>query len=607
MATPERMPEKNEIDLKLGIKSSLSNVKGAIALVYLLWKSSDRKAALAYSEANGTGIRLAAGSEVPLKALLSPLYAPLGVSDDEFMAKINENPLFQAQIEHLNVAFELIWRLAKLAFADGRPLSAERTGGNRYEKRIYFTKNLDLIDLLVSENPDEYNKIFLKWATDFELTLDANREKKLIEVLTILSEEAVYKLKIGNEDVRYNLNGVYKKLADGETSVDISGEEESKGPLRILKSSLAEGLNPYLSYRNGTVTLAPAETLSRLTEYQRRVAHSLSLWSHELVLIDEKPESGDAAEHADIATFSHNRILFGAPGTGKSHTLEEDRRAFGERYERVTFHANYSFGQFVGTYKPVAVANEITYKYVPGPFMRLLVKAMKDPGKLPHLLIIEEMNRANVAAVFGDVFQLLDREDGVSEYPIETSEDMRVYLESELGGTHEKIVIPANLYIWATMNSADQGVFPMDTAFKRRWDFQYIGIDDGSEEIAGIEVTLPTGKVVAWNEFRTEINTRLLRTCRVNEDKLMGPFFLKRAVLEDGAKFNEAFKSKVLMYLFEDAGKQHRKTLFSGGEYGTYSEVCRAYDEIGEGIFGFALSEGTAVSGDTEDEEGAES
>ena len=193
----------------------------------------------------------------------------------------------------------------------------------------------------------------------------------------------------------------------------------------------------------------------------------------------------------------HNRIVFGAPGTGKSNRLENDKVVFGQNFERVTFHPNYSYAQFVGTYKPVPVkelvngveTTTITYKYVPGPFMRTYVKAIrsiKENNPKPYLLLIEEINRANVAAVFGDVFQLLDRANGQSEYEIETSEDMRAYLAQELKGKesdYERIRIPKNMYLWATMNSADQGVFPMDTAFKRRWNFEYIGINENSEGI----------------------------------------------------------------------------------------------------------------------------
>ena len=125
-----------------------------------------------------------------------------------------------------------------------------------------------------------------------------------------------------------------------------------------------------------------------------------------------------------------NRIIFGAPGTGKSHKLEKDSAVFGDNVERVTFHPNYSFSQFVGTYKPVQgeKPGDITYEYVPGPFMRVYTRAVNNPGE-DYLLIVEEINRANVAAVFGDVFQLLDRKDGVSEYPIATTEDIKKYFK----------------------------------------------------------------------------------------------------------------------------------------------------------------------------------
>ena len=312
-----------------------------------------------------------------------------------------------------------------------------------------------------------------------------------------------------------------------------------------------------------------------------------------------------------------NRIIFGAPGTGKSHKLEEDSKLFGENMERVTFHPNYSYAQFVGTYKPIQGENptDIKYEYIPGPFMRTYVNALNNPEK-KFLLLIEEINRANVAAVFGDVFQLLDRKNGVSEYPIATSEDIKKHLLekldclkdqdiNELSDEEKKMYlemkIPENMYIWATMNSADQGVFPMDTAFKRRWEFEYISVNE-PEQVAKIEkyvipmcANTEQGYYVNWNDLRTRINSILIDNCKVNEDKLLGPFFISKNVLDDikankdekdrilaidkesrsdednnilaeickkEISYMKAFESKVIMYLFEDVMKMRAEKIF---------------------------------------------
>lgn len=304
-----------------------------------------------------------------------------------------------------------------------------------------------------------------------------------------------------------------------------------------------------------------------------------------------------------------NRIVFGAPGTGKSYQLkidcEKELNGTVGDYERVTFHPDYSYSKFVGTYKPITDSNgTIKYTFVPGPFMRLYVQAIKSgwtETPQPFLLIIEEINRAKVAAVFGDIFQLLDRDDdGVSEYDIHASEDVKNYLAEALDGRpedYQKIKIPDNMFIWATMNSADQGVFPMDTAFKRRWNFEYLGINKNEEKISGIGKIELAGsdEPVEWNILRRAINEKMSSDqFNINEDKLMGPFFLSKKIIasdEDGMiidtdKFVAAFKSKVIMYLYEDAVKQGKHRFFDGCDNSKYSSVCDAFDELGMGIFG---------------------
>ena len=290
----------------------------------------------------------------------------------------------------------------------------------------------------------------------------------------------------------------------------------------------------------------------------------------------------------------HQRIYFGAPGTGKSYLLNEEAKNLVDKYERVTFHPNYMYGNFIGTFKPfpkkIDGKEEITYKYVPGVLLRLLIEALKDPeGK--YMLVIEEINRANTAGVFGDFFQLLDRnEEGESQYPISTSEELREYLreefknnesiKSKLGEDFEKIYLPKNLYIWATMNSSDQGIMPLDTAFKRRWNFKYIGIDEGEEEIKAKYYFKDSGRRYLWNEFRKKLNEELLRNCNVPEDKLLGPYFIDKATLDSSSEeeLMEVIKDKVLMYLYEDIGKMYRNILFSN-EVKSYSSLCIIFSE----------------------------
>lgn len=326
--------------------------------------------------------------------------------------------------------------------------------------------------------------------------------------------------------------------------------------------------------------------------------------------------------------LSRNRIFFGAPGTGKSYTLNKEKNDLllgcEDNYERVTFHPDYTYANFVGSYRPVEAdengTKKITYQFVPGPFMRVLKKALiKDQ---PYLLIIEEINRANPAAAFGDVFQLLDRDsNGNSEYSISPSKEMIAYLKSkeDIDGSSltdrdiKELRIPSNMFIWATMNSADQGVYPMDTAFKRRWDFKYIGINDGEDHINTM-IKDTDKKYYNWNKFRTALNDVLKKS--VNEDKLIGPFFIKQVIdkelieePEELAKLNSTIKSKLIMYLFEDVARQKsiREKVFKNAD-ATLSELFTEFDDNGIAIFKFdvekkdKLSDSDAASVEESDE-----
>lgn len=401
---------------------------------------------------------------------------------------------------------------------------------------------------------------------------------------------------------------------DNTDNPEQSADYKNNRTVRWLKKNISRNI---LS-SNLHKSLMTAMSIFSLNDYKSAVSDLLrGTYVKDEDRTELEEETMELVFNTSIETkYERNRIVFGAPGTGKSHKLKEDCEEMVNNtdgsFERVTFHPEYSYSQFVGTYKPVMGddGETIKYSYVPGPFMRMYVEALKSgrtDSPQPHLLLIEEINRAKVAAVFGDVFQLLDRDDdGVSEYEIQASEDIRKYLAKELGGSpdsYKRIRIPNNMFIWATMNSADQGVFPMDTAFKRRWNFEYLGIDENEEKIKGIGKIMLAGtdEPIEWNRLRKAINAKMSSSdFKINEDKLMGPFFLSKKVIasdENGMiidvdKFIDAFKSKVIMYLYEDAVKQGKHRFFDGClDTGKYSSVCDAFKTMGIGIFGTTFKE----------------
>lgn len=316
------------------------------------------------------------------------------------------------------------------------------------------------------------------------------------------------------------------------------------------------------------------------------------------------------------SNIPRNRIIYGAPGTGKSYLLDDARRRYfpkDAQFVRVTFHPNYSYSQFVGSYKPFPLYRDgdsgksyyssdmeliekreplIDYKFVPGPFIELLIKSLQN-RKSNFLLLIEEINRANAAAVFGDVFQLLDRKsDGESEYSITFARDAMNYMRS-VGIRQHQIRIPQNLYIWATMNSADQGVMPLDTAFKRRWSFEYVPLNLGADIMDRYYIkpkflTTP----IKWNQLRNAVNDRLI-AADIPEDKLIGPFFLKPHELldspDDSSDFSiDTFKNKLLLYLKDDVLRHTPGKIFEDG-LKTFSKIIEAYDK-GDNVFNFTIS-----------------
>ena len=300
------------------------------------------------------------------------------------------------------------------------------------------------------------------------------------------------------------------------------------------------------------------------------------------------------------STIPLQQIFYGAPGTGKSHAINE--LTAGKDVIRTTFHPDTDYSTFVGAYKPTTksvpvttvigtnavpviyngkemMEDKIVYEYVSQAFLQAYVAAWRkycdvQEGEEPvdEFLVIEEINRGNCAQIFGDLFQLLDRGDeGFSEYPIKADSDMKKLLEKEFEGLEIKnkeginalfkggkdivaevlagdiLLLPNNLYIWATMNTSDQSLFPIDSAFKRRWDWNYVPISNAGKNWM-IEVN---GAQYDWWKFLEAINDKVYHAT-YSEDKKLGYFFCKA---KDGVISADKFVSKVIFYLWNDVFK----------------------------------------------------
>ena len=308
-----------------------------------------------------------------------------------------------------------------------------------------------------------------------------------------------------------------------------------------------------------------------------------------------------------VSCLPLQQIFYGAPGTGKSFTINQEIK--GEDVIRTTFHPDSDYSSFVGAYKPttreitmrdlsgnpvieraqILTEEKIVYEFVPQAFLQAYIEAWEkyaacDEGNPQRqFLVIEEINRGNCAQVFGDLFQLLDRNDrGFSDYPVKADSDMKRYLAKAFKGMSipqvgainslyggrdvvsevlegNILLLPSNLFIWATMNTSDQSLFPIDSAFKRRWEWEYVPIrNEGKGWVIAAD-----GQEWDWWEFLNAVNEKI-GSITDSEDKKLGYFFVKPA---DGHTITaKTFVGKVLFYLWNDVFKDYG---FSDDEFQT--------------------------------------
>lgn len=314
----------------------------------------------------------------------------------------------------------------------------------------------------------------------------------------------------------------------------------------------------------------------------------------------------EEVQKGSITLISRQIIFYGAPGTGKSHKIKEvlgeyegcpeNKKVPKSNIFRTTFHPDSDYSTFVGAYKPTKGKKPlyglngghtvrlndgkddldediITYKFVPQAFLNAYIQAYRKPKENVYL-IIEEINRGNCAQIFGDLFQLLDRDRiGKSEYTIKADAELKTFLENELGEGSEAIkdgelCLPPNLYIYATMNTSDQSLFPIDSAFKRRWDWEYEPIKyKNTDWVIDIE-----GLRYRWSDFQKEVNTRILKDTG-SEDKMLGDYFVNPSAKVISY---DLFRNKILFYLWNDVCKDGDADIFPTDEDFSFSKL---YDE----------------------------
>lgn len=383
----------------------------------------------------------------------------------------------------------------------------------------------------------------------------------------------------------------------------------SKGAtgLRTISKQLLDEFVAFYAANPDATANDARNTLSGQTEIDKfEYGYASTLMIMAKMVLDNSAEMSQK----NLSLLNHEehpfqQIFYGAPGTGKSHTINKIIKK--EDVIRTTFHPDTDYSSFVGTYKPTMIAenlitvignkavyvenndgskvteSKIVYEFVPQSFLLAYIAAWKNYADADvnnikkQYLVIEEINRGNCAQIFGDLFQLLDRNDkGFSEYPINADVDMKKQLNKAFQGLEipqkdninamfegrdvvkgvldgDLLLLPNNLYIWATMNTSDQSLFPIDSAFKRRWDWKYVPISDAGKDWM-INVN---DNNYDWWDFLEKINN-LIGSTTNSEDKKLGYFFCKANANNEISA--ETFVGKVIFYLWNDVFKDYDYT-----------------------------------------------
>lgn len=459
---------------------------------------------------------------------------------------------------------------------------------DNYQKRVsnYLDLNPKSVEIKIVEAEDEVDS-----NTDLEQNQVIIFDKKLRTIIfeafkyakNTFGENKIlndYELKDSTIESREYKGLTLPEYFNSEVFIGLFDEEQTNNNLK--SSNTRRFINEKiktLDYENSYFTSQWNESNGRGLSLGNFNKYLKDISNNTLEIIKEE-ETFQLIKQGNSNNHSQNKIYYGAPGTGKSHKVNELLKGKEERTERVTFHPEYDYASFIGGFKPITEVDAetgdevIKYKFVPQTFTNIYVDAWNNKDN-EYYLVIEEINRGNCAEIFGDIFQLLDRN---SDYSITPSSELKQYLVKELtskdaikGIENGKMKLPSNLNILATMNTSDQSLFPMDSAFKRRWDWEYIPINyeptyidaNGNEkenESSKYKVIISDSESFSWLDFIKKVNNNYIKpNPNLGMDKCIGNYFIKAK--EHNITLEE-FINKGIFYLWNDVFKDEDDHIF---------------------------------------------
>lgn len=449
---------------------------------------------------------------------------------------------------------------------------------------IHLIKTFEILDgPLLDEVDDDVRKLILTFEQSKSLIeISENQYISIVALMTkaavnsVLDVNDLYKIRnVGYKEFKYGLEELGNILRD---MYDNAAPKLQVAAIHIFGIKYGRNILEKGYKASEIIKAARMED----TAYGTELSKALNIYkcftsnTYGISLLDENGHIAKIEPRGVRKTGGENILLYGVPGAGKSHYIKKNYCSNNKYIERVVFHPDYTYSDFVGQIMPRVEGEKLKYVFTAGPFTKILKSAYEDPENR-YYLIIEEINRGNAPAIFGEIFQLLDRKDeeiedktkvGESEYGITNFDVAReVY-----GDESREVMIPSNLWILATMNTADQNIFTLDTAFQRRWIMKHIDNNILKSKHANNEIG---GTGISWGTFATVINDMIVDLnvdISSSEDKRLGAYFVGVRELK-----SDRFPEKVLKYLWDDAFKMDRESVFDE-QLKSLENVIKKYD-----------------------------